>query len=84
MFSTRPARPRELTGNQADEYAAEHLVEDEVDPIAWTVTYHCPDTGRRWLRDSPDAHLQGGGAPWMRQLDELGEAIEVPGVDPFG
>ena len=73
-----------LTGNQAEDYAAEHLVEENVDPTAWTVTYRCPDTGRRWLRDSPDSHLQGGGPPTMRQLDERGDPIGAVGEDPFG
>ena len=61
-----------LDGNEADAYANEHLVEDSVDDVNWTVAYHCPLTSRKWLRDSPQGALQGGGPPRLRQLDEHG------------
>jgi hypothetical protein len=73
-----------LTGNAADQYATEHLIEDSVDPVTWTVTYRCADTGRRWLRDSPAGHLQGGGPPRLRQLDAHGQPVGAAGTDPFG
>jgi hypothetical protein len=73
----------QLAGNEADQYAFEHLVERRVDPIAWTVTYQCPDTGRTWLRDSPHPELQGGGPPRLRQVDQSGSVIEAGSVDPY-
>lgn len=73
----------ELTGNEADQYALEHLEEVSVDAVNWTVSYKCPDTGRLWLRDSPHAELQGGGPPRLRQLDADGNPIDKPSSDPF-
>lgn len=73
----------ELTGNEAEQYAREHLVELDVDAVHWTVRYRCPDTGREWLRDSPQAELQGGGPPRLRQLDASGQPITEPSEDPF-
>jgi hypothetical protein len=73
----------ELTGNEADQYAREHLQETGVDAVNWTVTYECPDTGLVWLRDSPHAELQGGGPPRLRQLDADGNPVDKPSSDPF-
>lgn len=73
----------ELTGNEADQYAREHLEELGVDAVNWTVSYRCPDTGRSWLRDSPNAELQGGGPPRLRQLDAEGNPVDKPSRDPF-
>lgn len=72
-----------LTGNEADEYAREHLIEEYVDVTGWEVTYRCPDTDRRWLRDSPQGHLHGGGPPRLRQLDEHGNPRTTEGADSF-
>ena len=73
----------ELTGNEADQYAREHLEELGVDAVNGTVSYRCPDTGRLWLRDSPQAELQGGGPPRLRQLDSEGNPVDRPSRDPF-
>jgi hypothetical protein len=73
----------QLRGNEADEYAREHLIEGAVDLVNWTVGYSCPDTGRLWLRDSPHSELHGGGPPRRRQLDAAGEPLDEPGRDPF-
>jgi hypothetical protein len=73
----------ELTGNEADQYGREHLVELEVDAVNWTVRCRCPDTGRMWLRDSPHGELQGGGPPRLRQLDRRGNVMNWPSKDPF-
>ena len=72
-----------LEGNEADQYAGEHLEQLEVDVVNWTVRYRCPDTGRPWLRDSPQSHLHGGGPPRLRQLDAAGEPMDQPGRDTF-
>lgn len=72
-----------LTGNDADRYAREHLEELGVDVVNWTVSYKCPDTERRWLRDFPHAELQGGGPPRLRQVDADGHPIEKLSSDPF-
>lgn len=72
-----------LTGNEADEYADEHLIEESVDATGWEITYRCPDTNRRWFRDSPQGHLHGGGPPRLRQLDPDGNLLADRGRDPF-
>ena len=72
-----------LDGNEADTYANEHLIEVAVDSVEWTVTYRCPETGRRWLRDSPQSHLRGGGPPRLRQETSAGHIIDSPSVDPY-
>jgi hypothetical protein len=64
-----------LEGVEALAYADEHLEEVSTDPVAWTVIYRCPVTGRVWLLDYPDSQLQGGGPPRLRQLDVHGEPI---------
>ncbi len=73
----------ELNGNEADDYAREHLTELEVDAVNWTVRYCCPDTGRPWLLDAPHSGWHGGGPPRLRQLDAAGEPVDEPGRDPF-
>lgn len=73
----------QLTGNEADEYSREHLTEVEVDAVNWTVQYVCPETSRRWLRDSPQAELQGGGPPRLRQIDTAGKPVTATSRDPF-
>ncbi len=72
-----------LDGNEADTYALEHLVQDSVDNINWTVSYHCPLTSRRWLLDSPQSHLHGGGPPRLRQLDDNDRPVARESFDPF-
>jgi hypothetical protein len=44
----------ELYGEEAERYAAEHLVRGEARTEAMEERYSCPDTGRRWLLDYPD------------------------------
>lgn len=56
-----------LTGNAADDYAVNHLTKRWVNPVAWMTGYECERTGLLWLRDSPQAHLHGGGPPRLRQ-----------------
>lgn len=73
----------EMTGNEADQYANEHLVELKVDAVSWTVRYRCPETGRMWLRDSPYGEVQGSGPPRLRQLDAADNVVNRPSKDPF-
>jgi hypothetical protein len=72
-----------LTGNEAAQYASEHLFELEVDAVNWTVRYQCPATRRIWLCHYPHGELHGGGPPRLRQLDQSGEPIAAPSQDPF-
>lgn len=72
-----------LTGNEADQYAAEHLEKVEVDATAWTKRFRCPTTGATWLMDYPESELHGGGSPRLRRLDEAGRPVDGPSVDPF-
>jgi hypothetical protein len=72
-----------LEGAAVRSYAEEHLEKMSVDPVAWTTTYRCPETGRTWLLDHPHGELQGGGPPRLRQLDEHGVPIEGGGTDPY-
>ena len=41
----------ELLGDEATEYAREHLVETGKDATGWYVTYVCPITGTHWEKD---------------------------------
>ena len=59
-----------LNGNEADEYANEHLHRIDVDAVNWTKRFDCPRTGATWIMDYPDSHLHGGGSPRLRKLDE--------------
>lgn len=72
-----------LTGNEADQYASEHLQKIDVDAANWTKRFTCTETGALWLMDYPESHLQGGGSPRLRRLDDAGEPIDEPSVDPF-
>ena len=38
----------EFYGNEAEQYARDHLVTDEVRTEAFGELLSCPDTGRRW------------------------------------
>jgi hypothetical protein len=74
----------ELSGNEADQYADEHLEELAVDVVAWTVTYECPTKGLRWLRDYPQSELHGGGPPRLRQIGADGlPIVSRSSDDPF-
>ncbi len=70
-----------LTGNEADLYANEHLQKVEVDAVNWTKRFKCPDTGESWLMDYPESHLQGGGSPRLRRLNEVDQPIDERSVD---
>jgi hypothetical protein len=77
--------PDEWTGNGADAFAASHLVQQWVDTTNWCVGYPCPESESLWLRDSPEAHLHGGGPPRLRRVGqdewrraERGEAAQPP------
>lgn len=57
---------REWHGNEADDFARDHLSQQWVNVVQWTTGYVCPDGGGYWLRDSPQSHLHGGGLPRLR------------------
>ena len=44
----------EFYGGEAEAYAREHLVTDEVRSDAFEELLSCPDTGRHWKLDYPD------------------------------
>jgi len=44
----------ELYGDEAETYAREHLVTDEVRTEAFEELLSCPDTGRQWRLDYPE------------------------------
>jgi hypothetical protein len=44
----------ELYAEEAERYAREHLVSDEVRSDAFEELLSCPDTGRRWRFDYPE------------------------------
>jgi len=73
----------ELEGNEAKQYARDHLVEIEADAVNWTARYRCPDTGRLWLRDYPQSELHGGGPTRLRQVDADGHPVTRPSKDPY-
>lgn len=55
-----------LTGDGAKQYASEHLVQEAVNEAEWTIEYRCPESGRLWVLDYPDAEYHGGGSPQLR------------------
>jgi hypothetical protein len=50
----RCATMTESFGQEAETYAAEHLVRGEADTGAMEERYSCPDTGRRFVLDWPE------------------------------
>jgi hypothetical protein len=58
----------ELEGNEAKNYAGQHLTEVFVNGKTWEIEYKCPDTGARWLMDFPQSEYHGGGPPRLRKL----------------
>ena len=44
----------ELYGDEAETYARDHLVSDEVRSEAFEEDLSCPDTGSRWRLDYPE------------------------------
>ena len=44
----------ELYGPEAEGYAREHLVGDEVSTDRFEERLSCPDTGRRWILEWPE------------------------------
>ncbi len=45
---------QELYGNEAEDYASQHLVSDEVRSERFEEDFSCPDIGRRWILDYPE------------------------------
>ena len=72
-----------LEGEEARQYADEHLEKVGVDLDAWATTYRWLETGRSWLLDHPHGEMQGGGPPRLRQVDARGGLIERSGRDPY-
>jgi len=58
----------EIEGNDADEYAKNHLKQISVDAENWQITYKCPITGFRWLKDYPHSEYHAGGSPRLRKM----------------
>jgi hypothetical protein len=73
----------EFNGNEAVEYCEEHLREVEVDGANWTITYECPVTGSKWVRDYPHSEHHGGGSPRLRRMDDDGMPLIGKSVDPY-
>jgi hypothetical protein len=44
----------ELYGNEAEDYAGDHLRREEANAAQFNETFSCPDTGARWLLDYPE------------------------------
>jgi hypothetical protein len=44
----------ESFGNEAETYAADHLVRGDADAGAMTERYTCPDTGRQFVLEWPE------------------------------
>jgi hypothetical protein len=59
-----------LSGNAADDYAAQHLSKIWVDEVAWRKGFVCPESGQLWVMDFPDSELHGGGPPRLRVVSD--------------
>jgi len=57
---------RESYGQEAEQYAAEHLVRGEVDTDALEERYTCPDTGREFVLDWPERTQSNPGQARLR------------------
>lgn len=57
-----------LDGNEALQYAREHLREVRVDSVNRETHYLCPATGIAWQIDYPHSELPGGGPPRLRHV----------------
>lgn len=60
-----------LDGRQAQDYAAAHLEETQIDVVAWTKRYRCAQTGAEWLMDYPHSEAHGGGPPRLTRITEI-------------
>ncbi len=57
-----------LDGNEALQYAREHLREVRVDSVHRETHYLCPATGIAWRLEYPPGELPGGGPPLLRKV----------------
>lgn len=55
-------------GDEALQYAREHLIEVRVDNASQITHYVCPATNMAWQMDYPQSDLHGGGSPRLRQV----------------
>jgi hypothetical protein len=55
-------------GEEAERYAREHLVTDEVRTEALEEDLSCPDTGARWRLDFPDRTQREPGQARLRRI----------------
>jgi uncharacterized membrane protein YkvA (DUF1232 family) len=62
----RCATMNESFGQEAETYAAEHLVRGEADSGAMEERYSCPDTGRRFVLDWPERTQSDTGQARLR------------------
>jgi hypothetical protein len=56
----------EFQGQDAEDYVQAHLVRDETRDEALEEVYSCPDTGKRWLLDWPNASEREPGQARLR------------------
>ena len=56
----------ELYGSEAETYASDHLVSDEVRSDRFEEDFSCPDTGRRWTLDYPERTAADPGQARLR------------------
>jgi hypothetical protein len=61
------ARPEELHGAEAVNYADAHLTKVRVDPDSWEIEYVDDSTGETWIMDYPNSEVHGGGSPRLRR-----------------
>jgi hypothetical protein len=56
----------EFNGQEAEDYASGHLVRDETRTEQLQELYSCPDTGKRWILEWPDATEREPGPARLR------------------
>ena len=57
-----------LEGNEAIQYARNHLRKVKVDGEKWEIEYICPESGIRWIEDFPYGESHGGGPSRLRKI----------------
>ena len=60
-----------LYGEEAMQFAREHLVKVDVDVANWTKKFVNPQTGEEWIMDFPQGEMHGGGPARLKKTTSL-------------
>jgi hypothetical protein len=66
----------ELRGNEALDFAKDHLVKVRTDESGWVIEYQDPKCGEAWILDYPNSEYHGGGSPRLRNMKVWREKMD--------